>query len=104
SVAGGLIMRNAEQDIWRVGATSTSGHFTIESFTGNINLLSASYRYVLRGPSAGASIIVHDAHPEGSISATVGSLCLRTNSGSHAKLYVKNSGTGNTGWVEVLTS
>src|SRR5690606_12161078 len=104
SVAGGLIMRNVEQNIWRVGTTSTSGHFVIESFTGNINLRSASYRYGLNGPSVGVSIVVHDAHPEGSIPATVGTICLRTDSGSHAKLYVKNSGTGNTGWVEVLTS
>lgn len=104
SVEGGLIMRNFEQNIWRVGATSTLGHFYIDSFTGNINLRSASYRYGLRGPNADVFIIVHDAHPEGSIPATVGSLCLRIDSGSHAKLYVKDSGTGNTGWVEVLTS
>lgn len=37
--------------------------------------------------------------PEGAITANVGSLYLRTNGGANTTLYVKESGTGNTGWV-----
>ena len=37
--------------------------------------------------------------PEGVITANVGSLYLRTNGGANTTLYVKESGTGNTGWV-----
>jgi len=37
--------------------------------------------------------------PEGAIAANVGSLFLRTNGGASTTLYVKESGTGNTGWV-----
>jgi hypothetical protein len=37
--------------------------------------------------------------PEGSISAPVGSLWTRTDGGASTTLYVKQSGTGNTGWV-----
>lgn len=37
--------------------------------------------------------------PEGVYSANVGSLFLRTNGGANTTLYVKESGTGNTGWV-----
>ena len=37
--------------------------------------------------------------PEGAVTATVGSLFLRTNGGSNTTLYVKESGSGNTGWV-----
>jgi hypothetical protein len=37
--------------------------------------------------------------PEGSIAAPVGSLWTRTDGGASTTLYVKQSGTGNTGWV-----
>ena len=37
--------------------------------------------------------------PEGAITATVGSLWTRTDGGAGTTLYVKESGTGNTGWV-----
>jgi hypothetical protein len=37
--------------------------------------------------------------PEGSLTASVGSLYLRSNGGASTTLYVKESGTGNTGWV-----
>ena len=37
--------------------------------------------------------------PEGVVTAAIGSLYLRTNGGAGTSLYVKESGTGNTGWV-----
>ena len=37
--------------------------------------------------------------PEGSLSAPVGSMYTRTDGGANTTLYVKESGTGNTGWV-----
>jgi hypothetical protein len=37
--------------------------------------------------------------PEGAITAVVGSLYTRTDGGAGTTLYVKESGTGNTGWV-----
>lgn len=37
--------------------------------------------------------------PEGVITAGVGALYLRTNGSASTTLYVKESGTGNTGWV-----
>jgi hypothetical protein len=37
--------------------------------------------------------------PEGAIAAPVGSLYLRTDGGANTTLYIKESGTGNTGWV-----
>ncbi len=37
--------------------------------------------------------------PEGAITATAGALYLRTNGGTGTTLYVKETGTGNTGWV-----
>jgi hypothetical protein len=37
--------------------------------------------------------------PEGVAPAVVGSLYLRTDGGANTTLYVKQSGTGNTGWI-----
>lgn len=37
--------------------------------------------------------------PEGFVAAKVGSLVTRTNGGANTTLYVKESGSGNTGWV-----
>lgn len=37
--------------------------------------------------------------PEGSVSAAVGSIYTRTDGGANTTLYIKESGTGNTGWV-----
>lgn len=37
--------------------------------------------------------------PEGAVEATVGSLFLRLDGGANTTLYVKESGTGRTGWV-----
>lgn len=37
--------------------------------------------------------------PEAAVTASVGTLYLRTDGGASTTLYVKESGTGNTGWV-----
>lgn len=37
--------------------------------------------------------------PEGSITAPVGTMFLRTDGGANTTLYVKQTGTGNTGWA-----
>lgn len=37
--------------------------------------------------------------PEGSVTAPVGSMYMRTNGGAGTSLYIKESGVGNTGWV-----
>lgn len=48
---------------------------------------------------AGNTISSGTNTPEGAVAAFVGSLFLRTNGGANTTLYVKESGTGNTGWV-----
>jgi hypothetical protein len=49
--------------------------------------------------SGGPQILTGANSPEGGITAPVGSLYLRTGGGAGTTLYVKESGTGNTGWV-----
>lgn len=53
------------------------------------------------GLSVGGQLCVYSGSstPEGTVVAAVGSLYLRSDGGAGTSLYVKESGTGNTGWV-----
>lgn len=51
------------------------------------------------GATAFCTITVGAGSPEGVVTAGPGSLFLNTSGGSGASLYVKESGSGNTGWV-----
>ncbi len=58
--------------------------------------------YVRVGTNAstfGAQMIAGAGTPEGAVTARIGSLFLRSDGGASTTLYVKQSGTGNTGWV-----
>ena len=57
---------------------------------------------LIRGLGAAAptvKFLIGAGSPEGSITAGKGSLYQRTDGGANTSLYVKESGTGNTGWV-----
>ena len=49
--------------------------------------------------TSGPVIVQGTGSPEGVVTANVGWLYLRTDGGSGTTLYIKESGTGNTGWV-----
>lgn len=49
--------------------------------------------------SAGVLLLAGTGSPENAVSAPVGSLYTRTDGGAGSTLYVKESGTGNTGWA-----
>ena len=49
--------------------------------------------------SAGITLTVCTGTPEAAVTAPVGSLALRTDGSTSTTLYVKTSGTGNTGWT-----
>jgi len=53
----------------------------------------------IRFGSSGPEIVSGSGSPESSVTAPVGSLYLRTDGGASTTLYVKESGSGNTGWV-----
>lgn len=62
----------------------------------------SSAGYVIAGNTAGVAGILHvvcTGTPEGAITAPVGSFASRTDGGASTTLYVKTSGTGNTGWT-----
>ena len=57
---------------------------------------------ILRGAGTAApsvGIFQGSGSPEGVITAGVGSIYQRTNGGANTSLYVKESGSGNTGWI-----
>lgn len=88
---------------------NTSGHFIpVTDAVGDIgattnrvgNIYSGSYRF-----SSTTQFITNGvSSPEGAVTASVGSLFLRADGGSGTTLYVKESGTGNTGWTAVSSS
>ena len=47
----------------------------------------------------GPSVNVGHSSPEGTVVASVGSLYMRTAGGASTSFYVKEFGSGNTGWV-----
>jgi hypothetical protein len=51
------------------------------------------------GAAGGPTITSGAGTPEAAVTAPVGSLFVRTDGGASTTLYVKQSGTGNTGWV-----
>lgn len=73
-----------------------SGYVRIEE-GGNTNLLGLEASQILL--SSGIKIVICTGTPEGAVTAPVGSLALRTDGGASTTLYVKTSGTGNTGWT-----
>lgn len=58
-------------------------------------------RYYLAnaGADGGPFLTFRAGSPEGAVDAPVGSLCVNTSGGTSTTLYVKTSGTGNTGWT-----
>lgn len=49
--------------------------------------------------SAGVVLKAGTGTPEANVTGAIGSLYLRLDGGAATSLYVKESGTGNTGWV-----
>lgn len=77
---------------------------TFNNRSGNTIEVFPSHSTATVGPkvrfgSGPTDIICGSGTPEAAVTATVGSLFMRTNGGAGTSLYVKESGSGNTGWV-----
>lgn len=90
STAGGIRFYNSsvEQLTLQVDAVDTLSMYDSDL------LQFARFNY---GPSI--HLQAGSGSPEGVVTANIGSLYSRTNGGANTSLYVKESGTGNTGWV-----
>lgn len=87
-----------------IGVTINDGADTITVAVDTSTALawSALHRFaqgVRLGGSAGPLVITGSGTPEGAVSAPVGSMFMRDDGGAGTSLYVKESGTGNSGWV-----
>lgn len=73
-----------------------SGLVTILTLDGTTGLIDAAYGFSIAG---GPTVKSGSGSPEGTVTAPIGSLWLRTDGGANTAIYAKESGTGNTGWV-----
>src|SRR5574338_122129 len=76
-------------------ARSGNGSFSLTSISNN----QGAIRFSRTSDSYFADIVIGAGTPEGSVSARVGSIYLRTDGGAGSTFYVKETGVGNTGWV-----
>lgn len=87
------------------GNTVNSNLFLDNNISTNASAANIAAFINYRFPSAigvqgtDARIYSGSASPEGAVTAPLGSLYMRTNGGASTSFYVKESGTGNTGWV-----
>lgn len=87
------ILRNSGSGVINLGNGSNTRTFG-RSIIRNNNL-----SFENSGGTEVANIRAGTGTPEGAVTAPVGSLFLRTDGGASTTFYVKESGSGNTGWV-----
>jgi hypothetical protein len=90
-VSGGAITLAA------AGGTSSSDRVQIAT-GGNVKFV-VENAGVRIGTTSGPFVLSGTGTPEGAVTAGVGSIFMRTDGGAGTSYYVKESGTGNTGWV-----
>lgn len=102
-VGGGTSAANAatEVSVWVAANTTTLTGTNVATFTSSLATIStpAIFTGSLRVSNTAATITSGTGTPEAAVTAPVGSLFLRTDGGASTTLYVKESGSGNTGWV-----
>ena len=85
-------------DIWKIFINNTNGSL-------QFNRIAGSGGFTIPGNGAAPLFLTNTkvmsgtGSPEGVIAAPVGSLWLRTNGGANTTLYIKETGTGTTGWA-----
>lgn len=92
---GGIVLQASS------GATYTYTYVmnnVVSGGLGNASAIDASVTNVFNN-SFSPSFSSGSGSPEGIVTAPVGSIWTRTDGGASTTLYVKQSGTGNTGWV-----
>jgi hypothetical protein len=93
SLPGLAFGRDTNTGIYRVGADQ----FAL--VCGGAVVLTIGPGLIFKFGASGASFSTAANTPEGAVTAPVGSLFLRTDGSTSTTLYVKTSGSGNTGWT-----
>jgi hypothetical protein len=86
---------------FNVGSLGGSLGYTETLYRGGASIVrtDAAMRASSFSVNGAASIFTGTGTPEGSVAAPVGTIYLRTGGGAATSFYVKETGTGNTGWV-----
>jgi len=84
-----------------VGIGNASPVYKLDSNTGDWRIINGGIRFGGTQGSADATcgIFSGTGSPEGSVTAGIGSVYLRRDGGTNTSHYLKESGSGNTGWV-----
>ena len=88
---------NTNSSRWNAEGSAAIGTEVIS--TNNINPATIGAQYNVIDQSTNLLTMYGSGSPEGAITAGVGSLYLNKSGGASTTLYIKESGTGNTGWV-----
>ena len=85
-------------------AAGSGGDMQIHTGTGGSYLTLFAYALKLKDHNGANEVKIKSGtgSPEGSLTATVGSVFLRTDGGENTTLYVKEVGAGNTGWTATV--
>lgn len=81
------------------GAPVAAGQYQCSAGAGENALRLTTLGAFIRLSTTGPFLTANTGSPEGVLAAPVGSLYSRTDGGAATSFYVKESGTGNTGWV-----
>lgn len=104
----GTALGTIDGALWRLGAAAfalgngTSGNFAGTLSVSNINAsgyVAATNSFKIGNAASPPTWTAGSGTPEGAVTAPVGSIYSRTDGGAATSFYVKESGTGNTGWV-----
>ena len=92
---------NANSSVWTIEGAAVIGTAVISA--NNINPSTIGFEYSVVNQSSNIRIQYGTSTPEGAITAGIGSLFINKSGGTGTTLYVKQTGTGNTGWAAVNT-
>lgn len=98
-VTDSAIVNNMAIGTGSFGGSSLSFLETLYRGAAGLVRTDATVRALNFSVNGGPGILSGAGTPEASVTATVGTLYLRTGGGAATTLYVKETGTGNTGWV-----
>jgi hypothetical protein len=94
--ADSVYVRNADAGTLN-NSNNTNGYFQISNTTAGTTTGSGTINNI---STIGSLVLMSGTGtPEGNVTAGVGSFYLRTDGGTSTTLYIKESGTGNTGWI-----
>lgn len=103
SIISGNVLRNVSVHANSIGiiTNSVKGALGANTFAGLTNNVwdGASAQPIIRRPFGTTQLFEGTGSPESVVTAPIGSIYLRRDGGASTAFYVKESGTGNTGWV-----